>query len=77
MLAVNEAIRCTGSSHLTKSTESVALWQQNNQNDNCGCSYNGEEKKKELGGRWDVAVYSKTLCELECPSHKATSVGSW
>ena len=46
MLAVNEAIRCTGSSHLTKSTESVALWQQNNQNDNCGYSYNGEEKKK-------------------------------
>ena len=51
MLAVNEAIRCTGSSHLTKSTESVALWQQNNQNDNCGCSYNGEGEKKELGGR--------------------------
>jgi len=34
------------------------------------------KEEEELGGRWGVAVYSKTLCELECPWHTANSIGS-
>ena len=34
------------------------------------------KKEEELGGRWGVAMYSKTLCELESPWHNANSTVS-